>query len=85
MHEPGLDLICVSHLGWDSVWQRPHQLLSRLARRQRVLWVDEPRVDISLLGARSVRRRAARPGRTRERGRREQDANFVRGVRRAAC
>jgi len=40
------DLICVSHLWWDSVWQRPHQLLSRLARHYRVLWVEEPHIEV---------------------------------------
>ncbi|MDP8922808.1 MAG: hypothetical protein M3O34_08025, partial [Chloroflexota bacterium] len=40
------DLICVSHLWWNSVWQRPHQLLSRLARRYRVLWVEEPHIEV---------------------------------------
>lgn len=36
------DLICVSHLRWDFVWQRPQHLLSRLARQYRVLFVEEP-------------------------------------------
>jgi len=40
------DLICVSHLWWDSVWQRPHQLLSRLARHYRVLWIEEPHIEV---------------------------------------
>src|SRR4051794_34491048 len=40
------DLICVSHLWWDWVWQRPQQLLTRIARRQRVLWIEEPRIAI---------------------------------------
>jgi glycosyltransferase involved in cell wall biosynthesis len=31
-----------SHLRWDFVWQRPQQLLSRLARRAPVLFVEEP-------------------------------------------
>ena len=42
------DLVCLSHLWWDSVWQRPHQLLSRLARHYRVLWVDQPHIEIGL-------------------------------------
>jgi glycosyltransferase involved in cell wall biosynthesis len=46
MGEDQIDLICVSHLWWDWVWQRPQQLLSRLARDWRVLWVDEPRLQI---------------------------------------
>lgn len=36
------DLICISHLRWDFVWQRPQHLLSRLARNARVLFVEEP-------------------------------------------
>ncbi len=36
------DLICISHLRWDFVWQRPQHLLSRLARNTRVLFVEEP-------------------------------------------
>jgi UDP-galactopyranose mutase len=36
------DLLVFSHLGWDFVFQRPQQLLSRLAHRHRVLFVEEP-------------------------------------------
>ncbi len=51
------DLICICHLRWDFVWQRPQQLLSRLAqlpaaglgngaeRAWRVLLVEEPVTD----------------------------------------
>src|SRR5688572_13949020 len=35
-------LIVQSHLRWDFVWQRPQQLLSRLARTSPVLFVEEP-------------------------------------------
>ncbi len=35
-------IICLSHLRWDFVWQRPQQLLSRLARTRRVFFVEEP-------------------------------------------
>jgi glycosyltransferase involved in cell wall biosynthesis len=35
-------IIVHSHLRWDFVWQRPQQLLSRLARRSAVLFVEEP-------------------------------------------
>ncbi|HUQ81314.1 MAG TPA: glycosyltransferase, partial [Gemmatimonadaceae bacterium] len=35
-------LIVHSHLRWDFVWQRPQQILSRLARRRAVLYVEEP-------------------------------------------
>lgn len=35
-------IIVFSHLRWDFVFQRPQQLLSRLARHYRVLFVEEP-------------------------------------------
>lgn len=42
MHSP---LIVHSHLRWDFVWQRPQQILSRLAPAHRVLFLEEPQVD----------------------------------------
>jgi len=36
------DLIVASHLRWSFVWQRPQQLLSRLARDHRILFIEEP-------------------------------------------
>jgi UDP-galactopyranose mutase len=36
------DLVCLSHLRWDFVYQRPQHLLSRFARRQRVFFIEEP-------------------------------------------
>lgn len=48
------DLVCLSHLRWDFVYQRPQHLLSRFARRNRVFFFEEPifvdgetRLDIS--------------------------------------
>lgn len=48
------DLVCLSHLRWDFVYQRPQHLLSRCARQRRVFFVEEPvfidgpaRLDIS--------------------------------------
>lgn len=38
----GVGLIVHSHLRWDFVWQRPQQLLSRMARTNPVLFVEEP-------------------------------------------
>src|SRR5918999_6233818 len=38
----GHPLIAHSHLRWDFVWQRPQQILSRLAAASRVLFVEEP-------------------------------------------
>lgn len=49
------DLICLSHLRWDFVFQRPQHLLNRAARERRVLFVEEPiygpgapRMDVSM-------------------------------------
>ena len=36
-------LVVFSHLRWDSPYRRPRELLSRLAARTRVLFVEEPR------------------------------------------
>lgn len=36
------DLICLSHLRWDFVWQRPQHLLSRCAHQRRVFFIEEP-------------------------------------------
>ena len=35
-----MPIICFSHLGWDWVWQRPQQYLSRFAKRHSVLFVE---------------------------------------------
>ena len=50
MATPPVDLVCVSHLWWDWVWQRPQHLISRLASSYRVLWVEEPRIAIGAAG-----------------------------------
>lgn len=36
------DLVCLSHLRWDFVYQRPQHLLSRCARSRRTFFVEEP-------------------------------------------
>ncbi|HLL53519.1 MAG TPA: glycosyltransferase family 1 protein, partial [Myxococcaceae bacterium] len=36
------DLLCLSHLRWDFVFQRPQHLLSRFARERRVFFYEEP-------------------------------------------
>ncbi|HEX8071686.1 MAG TPA: glycosyltransferase family 1 protein [Pyrinomonadaceae bacterium] len=48
------DLVVLSHLRWDFVYQRPQHLLSRCAKRRRVFFVEEPifgqgpmRLDVS--------------------------------------
>ncbi len=39
------DIVCVSHLRWDFVRQRPQHLLSRLAKDYRITFVEEPFVS----------------------------------------
>ncbi|HEX7177379.1 MAG TPA: glycosyltransferase family 1 protein [Pyrinomonadaceae bacterium] len=39
------DLVCLSHLRWDFVYQRPQHLLSRCAAGRRVFFVEEPVFD----------------------------------------
>jgi UDP-galactopyranose mutase len=39
------DLVCLSHLRWGFVYQRPQHLLTRCARTGRVLFVEEPIFD----------------------------------------
>ena len=36
------DVVCLSHLRWDFVYQRPQHLLSRFARYSRLFFVEEP-------------------------------------------
>ncbi|WP_088893137.1 glycosyltransferase family 1 protein [Leptolyngbya ohadii] len=36
------DLVCLSHLRWDFVYQRPQHLLSRCASERRVFFIEEP-------------------------------------------
>ncbi len=42
---PAYDLICLSHLRWDFVYQRPQHLLTRYAGQRRVFFVEEPVYD----------------------------------------
>src|SRR5207253_435970 len=37
-----LDLICLSHLRWNFVYQRPQHLLSRAGSERRIFFVEEP-------------------------------------------
>ncbi len=39
---PSFDVVCLSHLRWDFVYQRPQHLLSRCAKQRRVFFVEEP-------------------------------------------
>jgi glycosyltransferase involved in cell wall biosynthesis len=36
------DIVCLSHLRWDFVYQRPNHLMERFARTRRVFFVEEP-------------------------------------------
>jgi UDP-galactopyranose mutase len=36
------DLLCLSHLRWNFVYQRPQHLMSRYAKTRRVFFVEEP-------------------------------------------
>ena len=42
---PRSDIVCLSHLRWDFVFQRPQHLMTRHARRRRVFFVEEPQLD----------------------------------------
>lgn len=42
---PTVDVLCFSHLRWDSVFERPHHLMTRLARDARVFFVEAPVFD----------------------------------------
>ena len=52
------DLICVSHLRWNFVFQRPQHLLTRCANERRVFYIEEPfhdadgspRLDVQRVG-----------------------------------
>lgn len=35
-------LLCLAHLHWDHVWQRPQQVMTRLTQQYRVIYVDPP-------------------------------------------
>jgi UDP-galactopyranose mutase len=39
------DVVCLSHLRWGFVFQRPNHLMSRCARSHRVFFVEEPHFD----------------------------------------
>lgn len=39
---PALDVVCLSHLRWDFVYQRPQHLMARFARRGRIFFIEEP-------------------------------------------
>jgi glycosyltransferase involved in cell wall biosynthesis len=41
-------IIVHSHLGWDWVWQRPQQFLSRLSKTHPVLFIEAPAADAAV-------------------------------------
>ena len=49
---PFPDVVCLSHLRWNFVFQRPQHLLTRCARDHRVFFVEEPVIDPSLAAPR---------------------------------
>lgn len=40
-------IVVFSHLRWGFVWQRPQQFLSRFAKKQKILFVEEPFFDLT--------------------------------------
>lgn len=40
-----LDIVCLSHVRWGSVFQRSHHLMMRAAKERRVFFFEEPRFD----------------------------------------
>lgn len=52
LSNPEYPIIVHSHLGWDWVWQRPQQFLSRLSFRHPVLFVEGPVPDPNIEQAR---------------------------------
>ncbi|MEP6800437.1 MAG: glycosyltransferase family 1 protein [Acidobacteriota bacterium] len=51
---PAPDVVCLTHLRWDFVFQRPQHLLTRFARDSRVFYVEEPEFDDGISPALSV-------------------------------
>lgn len=51
------DLICLSHLRWNFVFQRPQQLMTRCAKDRRVFFFEEPIFDTNSAELRVVRDR----------------------------
>ena len=44
------DIVCLSHLRWNFVYQRPQHLLSRCAQKKRVFFIEEPIFSRETLG-----------------------------------
>jgi len=58
MQQGALTLVCLGHLNWDHVWQRPQHLMSQFARRCRVVYIDPPQT----VGAHETARLHEQPG-----------------------
>jgi len=43
--KPETDIVCLSHLRWGFVYQRPNHLMSRFARERRTFFFEEPLFD----------------------------------------
>lgn len=54
------DVVCLSHLRWDFVWQRPQHLMSRCARERRVFFVEEPMRGYTPMALRATERLSPR-------------------------
>jgi glycosyltransferase involved in cell wall biosynthesis len=46
-------IVVHSHLKWDWVWQRPQQFLSRLSRKHRVLFIENPEYSEDVVDTRA--------------------------------
>ncbi len=53
----GRDIVCISSLDWDAMWTSKQQIMHRLARTNRVLYVEEP---VTLLAPLKVPARVSR-------------------------
>lgn len=56
-HLPVPDLVCLCHLRWDFVYQRPQHLLSRCVKGRRVFLIEEPMFVSEPAGRLDVSRR----------------------------
>lgn len=44
MKHEQLTIVCIAHLNWDHVWQRPQQIMSRLVAWCQIIYIDPPHV-----------------------------------------
>src|SRR3954469_1261352 len=55
--KPALNLLVLSHLRWDFVFQRPQHLLTRCAQYRRVYFMEEPQFADGILPTLDVSKR----------------------------